>query len=360
MKTNTVQKTGRSEREIEIARRRIMAKRKRRKKIRRTLILFFVLLLCIAGGLGVLYYMNHQEDHAIVRKFNVLDEFKTEVASVSNERMIGVAANLCVTDVDVPMEGISLEENQAACLMGLAQHRVLFSQNLYKKIYPASITKIMTGLLAIQLGNMDDTITITSDDLNLEEGSQVCGLEVGDTVKMSELLHGLLVFSGNDAAMAVANHIGGNTQNFVQMMNDKAAELGMTGTHFMNPSGLHDPKHFTTVYDIYLLLQEAYKYPAFTNITQLPNYTMELVRADGTAGKVQLESTDYYLNGQTAPPNNVTILGGKTGTTDEAGNCLALLSQNAYGNPYISIVLNAEEKPILYEQMDSLLNRINS
>lgn len=144
------------------------------------------------------------------------------------------------------------------------------------------------------------------------------------------------------------------------MMNSYAASLGCTGTHFTNPHGLQNESHYTTPYDIYLMLKEALKYPEFTEITQLPSYTVTYNHQDGSEASTTLEATDHYLTGEATAPKDVTILGGKTGTTNLAGNCLALLSQNAYGKPFISIVMGASTKELLYQQMSSLLQNINS
>ena len=250
-------------------------------------------------------------------------------------------------------------EGESAVLMDMITGSILYSKNADKAQYPASITKIMTAMLALKYGNMDDVVTITQENLDLESGSQVCGFWAGDQVTMDQLLHCLLVYSGNDAASAIATHVGGSTEGFVEMMNSFAKELGCTGTHFTNPHGLQDENHYTTPYDIYLMLKEALNYPEFTQITQMGSYTVEYTHADGSSASTTLTATDHYLTGEATPPKNVTILGGKTGTTDNAGNCLALLSQNAYGKPYISIVMGASTKDELYQQMSSLLQNIN-
>ena len=185
-------------------------------------------------------------------------------------------------------------------------------------------------------------------------------LEVGDTVTMDQLFHALLIYSANDAAMAIARQVGGSVENFVQMMNDKAASLAMTGTHFANPHGLHNENHYTTAYDVYLMLYAAYQHTEFQNTMSMSSYTLNMTHADGTAGTIYLSSTDKYLTGEKNAPENVTVLGGKTGTTDEAGSCLALVSQNAYGEPFISVILHASTKVELYEDMNTLLSNINS
>ena len=207
---------------------------------------------------------------------------------------------------------------------------------------------------------MDDVVTITQENITLEEGSQVVGFQVGDQVTMDQLVHCLLVYSGNDAASAIAEYVGGTTENFVEMMNSYARQLGCTGTHFTNPHGLQDENHYTTPYDIYLMLNEAMNYKEFTQITQMPSYTVTYTGADGESHSVSLEATDHYLTGEATPPKDVTVLGGKTGTTASAGNCLAIIIQNAFGKPFVSIVLGASSKELLYQQMNSLLQNINS
>ena len=286
-------------------------------------------------------------------------EFSGGITDLDSLRADGFAENLCVVVSDVPMDGVSLGENQKGLLLDLDDRKVLYSKQALQKVYPASITKIMTAMLALKYGNMDDVVTITQENLNLEEGSQVCGFWAGDQVTMDQLLHCLLVYSGNDAAAAIAEHVGGSTDGFVEMMNSYARELGCTGTHFTNPHGLQDENHYTTPYDIYLMLKEALNYPEFTDITQMSSYTVTYKHSDGSDASTTLTATDHYLTGEATTPKDVTILGGKTGTTDKAGNCLALLSQNAYGKPFISIVMGASSKDVLYQEMTSLLQNIN-
>lgn len=269
------------------------------------------------------------------------------------------AEDLCVSAGDVANDNISLSGSEKGALFDVEEKKVLFGENMYEKVYPASITKIMTAILAVRLGNMDDVVTITEEDVTLEEGSQMVGFQPGDVVTMDELFHGLLVYSGNDCAMAIARHIGGTVDQFVEMMNQEMKSLGATGTHFVSPHGLHDENHYTTVYDIYLMLNEALTYSYFVETMQLGNYVITYTRGEDTI-TARLDATDHYLTGQESAPNGVTVLGGKTGTTSAAGSCLAILSQNRYGEPYISIVMKALNKVYLYDDMNTLLEQINS
>ena len=333
----------------------------RRKRIRNTVLLLLLLVVLGGTGIGAIYVLRNGtvfdklEDAYVASR-----EFSGGITDLDSLRADGFAENLCVVVSDVPMDGVSLGENQKGLLLDLDDRKVLYSKQALQKVYPASITKIMTAMLALKYGNMDDVVTITQENLNLEEGSQVCGFWAGDQVTMDQLLHCLLVYSANDAASAIAEHIGGSTDKFVEMMNSFAAELGCTGTHFTNPHGLQDENHYTTPYDIYLMLKEALNYPEFTDITQMASYTVSYKHSDGSDASATLPATDHYLTGEATAPKDVTILGGKTGTTEVAGNCLAILTQNAYGKTFVSIVMGAATKELLYQEMNSLLQNINS
>lgn len=334
-------------------------KRRRRKKIRRTIFLLLLMGILFAGGRAALYFLRNGVSSGLYQPYSASREFSGSLASGSDQRAEAFAGDLCVVKKNVPLDSVELGGTQKGLLLDIARKKVLFSQGAYDRVYPASITKIMTAILALRYGHQDEVVTITQENVTLEEGSQVCGFQEGDRVTMDQLLHCLLVYSGNDAAAAIAEHVGGSVSDFVDMMNQYAARLGCTGTHFTNPHGLQDENHYTTPYDIYLMLNEALTYPEFTEITQMTSYTVNYTRGDGTEMSTPLEATDLYLIGEATAPRDVTILGGKTGFTSDAGNCLALLSQNAYGQPYVSIVMGAESKPVLYRQMNSLLDKIN-
>ena len=122
------------------------------------------------------------------------------------------AQNLCVSQDNIALDGVAVNEAESAALFELDSGETLFARNMYQKMYPASVTKIMTGILACKYGNMNDMVTIDSSMLDLESGSQACGLREGDTVTMDALFHALIIFSANDAAMAIAKHISGSVE----------------------------------------------------------------------------------------------------------------------------------------------------
>ena len=237
---------------------------------------------------------------------------------------------------------------------------ILWGKNIHDPHYPASITKIMTALVALKYGNLDDQVTVTETAKDIEYGSSVCDIQVGDVLSLRQLVYGLLIASGNDAAMMIAEHVGGSVDQFVALMNEEAAALGATDTHFMNPHGLTAEGHYTSVYDIYLMFNAALEYDVFQDAISRTNYYAEYTRGDGSAVAVTWESTDWYFSGAAEAPDGVTVFGGKTGTTDDAGNCLALMSKDQYGNPYLSIILHADTKDSLYEEMNQLLSLIEN
>ena len=271
------------------------------------------------------------------------------------------AEDLCVSENDVTLEGYDEDTSvQAAALYAQTDEKVLYSYSAHKKVYPASITKIMTALLALENGNLDDQVVISAnaDASSFPTAAQVCGLKKGQTWSLEALLNALLLYSGNDVAVAIAEHIGGTEENFVQMMNDRAKELMAWNTHYCNPHGLHEDDHYTTAYDIYLIFQKCIQDERFVNIINQDSCTVNYTDANGEAAQATFRATNYYARGLAEKPDNVTILGGKTGTTDEGGYCLILLEKDAAGKDYISVVMGANEKSLLYQDMTSLIQAI--
>ncbi len=332
--------------------------------LNRMLIVTLIFLVVLFGIFLILLIRQEREldlSEAYTPTISVNETGTASLGDTTSSQMADAfASRLCVSEDSVALEGVSLQGSQEkGLLFNLETKEALFAQGIYDQVYPASITKIMTALLTIKYGNMEDLVTMTAEDLALEEGSQMSGMIEGDQVTMDQLFHALVIYSANDAAMAIARQIGGSVDHFVEMMNEEALSLGMTGTHFMNPHGLHDGNHYTTAYDVYLMLKEVYSYSQFTDAAQMKVYQLTVTRADGSSVTYRLDSTDKYLTGEKTLPKDVTFLCGKTGTTDEAGSCLAVIVQNAYGLPYMAVILHADNRSILYEDMNTLLMQIN-
>ena len=218
-------------------------RRMRKKRMKNTILLIALLLILVCGAGGLFYMLRGGIGSEPVMAYSTDREFQHQKISGISQRADAFAADLCVVTGDQTLDSVSLEQAQKGVLLDLKDKSVLYAQGAYDKVYPASITKIITALLAFKNSNMDDVVTITQENITLEEGSQVVGFQVGDQVTMDQLVHCLLVYSGNDAASAIATHVGGSTENFVAMMNEYAAQLGCTGTHFTNPHGLQDENH---------------------------------------------------------------------------------------------------------------------
>ena len=335
-------------------------KKNLKKKWKNTLILAAILV--VVGGLGItsLVFIKRSKQMDMSFAYNMEDElYGTHGAEIQMQKAASFASSLCTASQNVNMDGVAISSKTLGGLFDLDHGEVLFAQGIHERAYPASITKIMTGILALKYGDLNDVVTVSEDAIHLEEGSTEIGFQPGDQVTLDELFHALLVYSGNDAAMSIAMHVGGSVDAFVDMMNEEARLIGATNTHFVNPTGLQDENHYTTVYDIYLMLQEAMSYSHFMEVMQLGSYNLTFMRGEEKI-ITHLDSTDQYLTKQVTPPKNVTVLGGKTGTTGDAGSCLALLSQNAYGEPYITVILHAPNKSTLYDNMNQLLGKINS
>ena len=259
----------------------------------------------------------------------------------------------------MPSDTVDMTHAEAAGLFGLDKKEVLYAKNIHERLHPASLTKVMTALVAIRYGQLNQTLT-ASDVVNITEpGAVLCGLTSGDTMTLDQALRILLIYSSNDVAMMIAENVGGSVERFVEMMNEEAARLGATNTHFMNPHGLTESEHYTTAYDLYLIFKEAVKIDTFNEIIHMSSYQTVFYDKDGKEKSFDRQNSNQYLRGERQAPANVTVIGGKTGTTNAAGNCLMLLSRDENGSPYISIVLRADGVEQLYEEMTDLLDEIH-
>lgn len=268
------------------------------------------------------------------------------------------ASELCVGDSNVALEGYEIEQVGAAGLFDLNNAEVVYASNMHQKLYPASLTKLMTALVAIKYGSLDQVLTATNQVYVSEPGAVICGIKAGDSMTLEQALHLLLIRSGNDVANLIAENISGSVEEFVELMNEEAAKLGATNSHFVNPNGLHDTDHYTTIYDLYLIFKEVVKYEAITQIIGMSSYSTTYKDKYGSTKSISVNTTNAYFTQNYTAPDNVTILGGKTGTTDEAGSCLGLYVKDTSGNPYIAIVLKGNTKDDLYIQMKQLLEQV--
>jgi D-alanyl-D-alanine carboxypeptidase (penicillin-binding protein 5/6) len=271
----------------------------------------------------------------------------------------GFAADLCVTNSDVSAgTDVDMSQATAAGLFDIASGEVIYAKNIHEKLNPASLTKVLTALCALKYGNLDDVLTASANVKITESGAVLLGLSEGDTMTMEQALHALLLKSANDVAVMIAEHISGSVDAFADLMNEEAKAIGATNSHFSNPNGLTDPNHYTTAYDLYLIMNEAVKYDKFIEIIHTSTYKSVYHDKNGNEKTIDLTTTNAYVKSEIGTPDNVTVIGGKTGTTVAAGSCLIIYARDNSGNPYISIVMQSTDRTTMYIEMTDLLDEI--
>jgi len=248
----------------------------------------------------------------------------------------------------------------AALLVNLSEDSVLYSQNATDIIYPASITKLMTALVALSSGeDLTQTVEISNTAATpVISTAKMCGFKAGDRILFRDLLKCMLIYSGNDTSLAVAEHMAGSEADFVSLMNQKAAELNMSSTWFCNSHGLPDDNHVTSAYDIYLIMEKLFNFEEFLGIIESGSIEVDVLRGDSLK-TYHFVSTNQFLTGAYQLPEGIKMLGGKTGTTNKAGCCLTLYVQDVSGNCYIAEIFGAESYEALYVNMIQLLEKIS-
>lgn len=220
---------------------------------------------------------------------------------------------------------------------------ILAQKNYQNKMYPASLTKIMTLLVALDnIENLTDTYEMSYRiiDPPYRQGASMAGFSSGEKVRIIDLLYGIILPSGADATCGIADYVSGSEKEFVVLMNKKCEELGLLNTHFANSSGLFDEQNYTTAYDMAIILREALKNDIARQILSKSDYTTSATpqHPDG----IYMDSTlSHYIRGNETD-NNTKILGGKTGFVSESGNCIASFAVSQSGNNYIMVTGKAE------------------
>lgn len=255
-----------------------------------------------------------------------------------------VTAGCHSVDAALPLadSGQLTDTAKAAIVYELSSDTMVYSWNPDEKIYPSSMVKLMTALVALEKGDLEEKVAVTKRALNLmQAGSVSAGLMAGEEMKLLDLLYCLMVASANDAALVIAEHIGGNQDIFITMMNEKAAQLGCTGTRYSNAHGLHDEETYTTARDICRIMEYALENDTFRALFTAESYT---VPATNKSEERKIWTTNYM---RTTHGNrtyyDARVTGGKTGSTDEAGRCLVATAES--GNmALLTIVMGA--KPV--------------
>ncbi len=249
--------------------------------------------------------------------------------------------------------------SEAALVMDAETGEVLYEKNMDKTLYPASTTKILTAILAIENSSLNDKVVIDREATLGIDGSHIA-LEPDEVISMYDLLNALLIESANDAGKAIAIHISGSVEEFTKLMNEKAKELGAENSNFVNPHGLPDDEHVTTAYDLAVIAQYAMKNEVFKDIVINYLYTIDPTNKKSesrylkSSNKLLYSSQEIYVNNEYVPMKYFGAIGVKTGYTMKAQNCLVSASTRN-NQTLIAVVLKANGRNV-YVDTHNLFN----
>lgn len=322
------------------------------RKLRISILLILVCKIALLSGCNFINTYEVNEPLSI-----------SSTANLPIVRPSGLADENVVIPYDAYVYDTPDVEYEAGLLVNESRHSVVCAVNPHKRIYPASMTKVLTGIIvmeAIEQGeiSLSDTVVVGKPIEFNEDNVAVLGLQPGDYITIEELLHGLLISSYNDCAILLARRISGSVSNFTELMNAKAAELGASNSHFVNPHGLHDNNHYTTPYDLYLIFKEFLTKDVLVQIDSNSNYDLIMYREDEKI-IIPLTATNAFLSNSFEMPTGYSITGWKTGTTEKAGNCIILeFIKNETDERFICLVSNAKGHDALYQNVEDMLKEI--
>ncbi len=309
--------------------------------LRHALIIIFSIIAIFSFGVIAYDALTNDEE------LNPPIENRTSEDETSNETEDVIAPQEDETDEEELKDRLELDLSNLdlysphVYLVNIDKGKVIEERKSEERMFPASLTKIMTAIVAIEnLPGLEDSVPISEEMFPylIERDASVAGYYPGEIARAVDLLYGTMLPSGADASIALAEYIAGSEAEFVQLMNEKAKQLSMENTHFTNVTGLHDDNHYSTVKDIYLLLKYAITNPVFLDIFTSETYTTlpTTLHPEGLTFHSTMFSkleNPVFKTGQ--------ILGGKTGYTDMAGLCLASLAK-IDGERYILITTGAQ------------------
>ena len=263
-------------------------------------------------------------------------------------------------DMEISNETVD-SETFAAVMINNTDREVVIAHNAFKRSYPASITKLMTFILVnekLAEGklSLDSVVTIQSTPtFGNHTGVMKSPLVKGCSISVRNLLFGLMLRSYNDYAVILAETFGGSEAEFVNMMNEKAKELGCTSCHFVNPHGIHEPEHYVSAYDLYLIINEANKYELLHEIDSYDTYIYNYSDVSGLAATDEIEPTNRLTNGDFSISGNAKIEVWKTGTTDKAKYCINMITTIG-DKEYTIVILGCNTSDELYSLAIKMLN----
>lgn len=327
------------------------------------LLLSFVAMLFLLGAL-------QKRNTSIAAEYQALQEeneyrqmliARADVDTRTVEAMPVVEPQIAHAAYAADAKTLSDINSAYAILIDVDSNTVLASRNGEARIYPASMTKLMTLIVAMEhMADLNDTYTFTYQIINpqVAAGASVAGFSAGETVPLIDLLYGTALPSGADATAAIADYVAGSESVFAELMNEKAETMGLTNTHFVNASGLHDPDHYSTPHEIALILEYALEIPQLREIISTYQYTT--AKTEQHPDGLLLTSTVFSrMRGD--EPGNAEVFAGKTGYTHEAKSCLASAAETPDGHTYVLVTAFADGTyaPV-YDAIDIYRNYIPS
>lgn len=333
-------------------------KKKRKNKnqvyyLQLALIILFVIIIC---GTTIFFYLKENTSEKILtepptRTGAVLTAKTEKNTEKNNEYIENVTEEFSVETVN-PVYPVKTDNSQQidseydvryALLMNADTNEVIAYCNENTPMFPASLTKIMTLIVAVEnIEDLSDTVRITEDMVYpmVELEAVVAGFQPDETPTLEDLLYGMVLCSGADASLAVAEYVAGSETAFVQLMNEKATEIGLENTHFTNVVGLHNREHYSTATDMALILKYAIQNETCRKIISAYEYKVPPTEQN-PEGLTFMSNFFSRMYGDEMP--NVTIQGGKTGFTDEAGNCIESFAE-INGETYILVLCRCRDK----------------
>lgn len=323
-------------------------------------IVLLLSLIVLVGMVSFMHYRTNEHAKEVMAKeseiaaqrlqLQIAEATATAIPPVS-EPVIDYAANTVTT------KAISGIDSAYAILIDIDKNEVVAEKNGDTRIYPASMTKVMTLIVAAEhLTDLEETFTFdyTITDPAYKAGASVAGFLAGESVTFRDILYGVALPSGADATTAVALRVAGSEEAFAELMNKKAADMGLKGTHFVNASGLHDDDHYSTPHEIAIIMEYAMEIPLLAEILSTYQYTTAAT-PQHPEGILLTHTMFSRMRGDEA--GNCEVLAGKTGYTPEAGQCLVSVAEMPDGARYVLVTASATGKyaPV-YDAIDVYKN----
>ncbi len=263
---------------------------------------------------------------------------------------VEIGGNATSTSADIAPSDAPNINAEAAIVMDVDTGDVLYEKYAHEKHYPASITKVLTCLLAVENGNVNDVLTVSENVMSqVEMDSSRIGLEAGEQLTLRDALYGMMLNSGNECALTIGEYIAGSTENFANMMNERIKSLGCTDSHFVNPNGIHNEDHYTSCYDMALIGCAAYQYPEFKKLISSQTYTIPETNKHEERVLWQENRLIYSGNGEYYYQY---CTGGKTGYTESALATLISFSERD-GRRFVTVVMKCN--PTTESYRDTIL-----